>query len=121
VLTSPYPEVNGVAQPFSCAWNCHYCPSEPGQPRSYLHDEPAVRRANQNRFDPVLQFTDRAATLAGNGHPLDKIELLVLGGTWASYPHAYQETFCRDLFYAANTFYARGDAKRARLRTSARW
>ena len=115
MLTSPYPEVNGVAQPFSCAWNCHYCPSEPGQPRSYLHDEPAVRRANQNRFDPVLQFTDRAATLAGNGHPLDKIELLVLGGTWASYPHAYQETFCRDLFYAANTFYARGDAKRARL------
>ena len=55
----------------------------------------------------------RAATLAANGHPVDKIELLVLGGTWASYPHAYQEAFCRDLFYAANTFYERG--KRARL------
>ena len=107
--------VDGVAQPFSCAWNCHYCPSEPGQPRSYLHDEPAVRRANQNAFDPVLQFTDRAATLAANGHPVDKIELLVLGGTWASYPHAYQEAFVRDLFYAANTFYARGSARRSRL------
>jgi histone acetyltransferase (RNA polymerase elongator complex component) len=59
VLTSPYPEVDGVAQKFSCAWNCYYCPAEPGQPRSYLHDEPAVRRANQNAFDPVLQFTDR--------------------------------------------------------------
>ena len=111
MLTSPYPEVNGVKQTFSCAWNCHYCPSEPGQPRSYLHEEPAVRRANQNGFDAVLQFTDRAATLAGNGHPLDKIELLVLGGTWASYPHAYQEAFVRDLFYAANTFYLRGAAK----------
>ena len=42
-----------------------------------------------------------------NGHPVDKIELLVLGGTWASYPHAYQEEFCRDLFYAANTFWER--------------
>jgi histone acetyltransferase (RNA polymerase elongator complex component) len=34
-----------------------------------------------------------------NGHPVDKIELLVLGGTWSSYPHEYQEEFCRDLFY----------------------
>lgn len=93
--------------------NCHYCPNEPGQPRSYLHDEPAVLRANQNGFDPVLQFTDRAATLAVNGHPVDKIEILVLGGTWASYPHAYQEAFCRDLFYAANTFHER--EKRPRL------
>jgi ELP3 family radical SAM enzyme/protein acetyltransferase len=61
----------------------------------------------------VLQFTDRAATLAMNGHPVDKIELLVLGGTWASYPHAYQEEFVRDLFFAANTFWER--RKRDRL------
>ena len=38
-----------------------------------------------------MQLTDRAATLAQNGHPVDKIELLVLGGTWSSYPHVYQE------------------------------
>ena len=107
VLTSPYPATGGVVQRFSCKWDCHYCPNEPGQPRSYLHDEPAVRRANHNGFDPVLQFTDRAATLAANGHPVDKIEVLVLGGTWASYPEAYRETFCRDLFYAANTCWER--------------
>ena len=107
VLTSPYPATGGVVQRFSCKWDCHYCPNEPGQPRSYLHDEPAVRRANHNGFDPVLQFTDRAATLAANGHPVDKIEVLVLGGTWASYPEAYREAFCRDLFYAANTFWER--------------
>ena len=107
VVTSPYPKVGDKVQKFSCKWDCHYCPNEPGQPRSYLHDEPSVLRANQNKFDAVLQFTDRAATLAQNGHPVDKIELIVLGGTWASYPHQYQEEFCRDLFYAANTFYER--------------
>jgi hypothetical protein len=100
VLTSPYPTytIPGkegeapkvVTQRFSCQWNCYYCPNEPDQPRSYLHDEPAVLRANQNRFDPVLQFMDRAVSLAAMGHPVDKIELLVLGGTWASYPHLYQ-------------------------------
>ena len=74
VLTSPYPQVEGEKpQRFSCKWNCYYCPNEPGQPRSYLHDEPAVLRANQNAFDPVLQFTERAATLAAMGHPVDKV------------------------------------------------
>ncbi|CAK4079010.1 unnamed protein product [Aphanomyces euteiches] len=103
VLTSPYPH----GQKFSCQWNCYYCPNEPNQPRSYLHDEPSVLRANRNSFDPVLQFCDRCVTLALNGHPVDKIELLILGGTWASYPVSYQEEFIRDLFYAANTFHDR--------------
>ncbi|GBG25517.1 Elongator complex protein 3 [Hondaea fermentalgiana] len=107
VLTSPYPH----GQKFSCEWNCYYCPNEPDQPRSYLHDEPSVLRANRNRFDPVLQFFDRAVTLAMNGHPVDKIELLILGGTWASYPVSYQEEFIRDLFFAANTFYTQGTGR----------
>lgn len=115
VLTSPYPSVDGgKPQRFTCKWNCYYCPNEPGQPRSYLRDEPAVLRANQNRFDPVMQFTERCATLAQNGHPVDKVELLVLGGTWASYPLDYREAFCRDLYYAANTFWDRTE-KRERL------
>jgi histone acetyltransferase (RNA polymerase elongator complex component) len=112
VLTSPYPEVDGKQQKFSCEWDCFYCPNEPGQPRSYLHDEPSVLRANRNKFDPVLQFTDRCVTLAMNGHPVDKIELLILGGTWTSYPHKYQESFIRDLFFAANTFFDRPSEKR---------
>lgn len=57
VLTSPFPTVDGVKQKFSCKWNCYYCPNEPNQPRSYLRDEPAVLRANQNGFDPVLQVS----------------------------------------------------------------
>ncbi|KAF1333536.1 Elongator complex protein, partial [Globisporangium splendens] len=115
VLTSPYPQVGNKKQKFSCQWNCYYCPNEPGQPRSYLHDEPSVLRANRNDFDPVFQFCDRAVTLAMNGHPVDKIELLVLGGTWASYPHEYQEAFIRDLFYAANTFFEREKRPRKSL------
>eukprot|EP01071_Lankesteria_metandrocarpae_P003571 Lankesteria_metandrocarpae@DN3046_c0_g1_i1.p1 len=96
VLTSP-----GA---FSCPKDCHYCPNEPGQPRSYLSTEPAVLRANQNGWDAALQFWDRASTLRRNGHTIDKIEILVLGGTWSGYPESYQESFIRDLFYAANTF-----------------
>lgn len=114
VLTSPYPVVNGKIQRFSCQWNCYYCPNEPNQPRSYLHDEPSVIRANQNKFDPVLQFTDRATTLHKNGHAVDKIEILVLGGTWSSYPLEYRETFIRDIFYAANTFLHRGPHRRSK-------
>ena len=131
VLTSPYPylvDENGTLTDdntiseelrkkkgaFSCKFDCFYCPNEPGQPRSYLRDEPAVLRANQNGYDPVLQFTDRCATLLENGHHIDKIEILVLGGTWSSYPLDYRETFARDLFFAANTF-LKPDMKRKRL------
>ena len=70
-------------------------------------------KAVWKRLSTCCNLEHRAATLSQNGHPLDKIELLVLGGTWASYPHAYQEEFCRDLFYAANTFHQR--RKRPRL------
>eukprot|EP00922_Rhytidocystis_sp_ex-Travisia-forbesii_P070743 GHVS01105627.1.p1 GENE.GHVS01105627.1~~GHVS01105627.1.p1 ORF type:complete len:852 (+),score=137.91 GHVS01105627.1:194-2749(+) len=96
VLTSP--------GKFSCPKDCHYCPNEPGQPRSYLSTEPAVLRGNQNGWDAVRQFNDRAQTLMRNGHTVDKIEILVLGGTWSGYPLDYQEEFVRDLFYAANVF-----------------
>ncbi|KPA77792.1 putative Elongator-like Protein 3a [Leptomonas pyrrhocoris] len=101
VFTSPYPD----GQTFSCQWNCYYCPNEPGQPRSYLLNEPGVRRANRLEFDPCRQFEDRVHSLMAIGHPADKVELLVLGGTWESYPFAYRERFIRDLFYAANILF----------------
>lgn len=101
VFTSAYPD----GQKFSCKWNCYYCPNEPGQPRSYLLNEPGVRRANRLEFDAYAQFEDRVRSLVQIGHPADKVELLVLGGTWESYPEAYRERFIRDLFYAANTMF----------------
>ncbi len=109
VFTSPYPETikDGklIKQQFSCEYDCYYCPAEPNQPRSYLLNEPGVRRANSNNFDPVDQFRDRVSMYINMGHPIDKIELIVLGGTWSSYPMDYQDNFIRDIFYAANTLY----------------
>eukprot|EP00466_Bigelowiella_natans_P012601 jgi/Bigna1/85812/estExt_fgenesh1_pg.C_60181 len=105
VFTSPYPKYGNKVQKFSCKHNCYYCPNEPGLPRSYLSDEPGVQRGKKHGWHPVNQFTARAFTLHVNGHHVDKIEILVLGGTWSEYPQEYQETFLRDIFYAANTFY----------------
>lgn len=101
VFTSAYP--NG--QQFSCEYDCHYCPKEPDQPRSYLLKEPGVMRANQNKFISTDQFWDRAITLIKMGHPVDKIELIVSGGTFSSYPREYLTEFFRDQFYAANVTY----------------
>lgn len=108
VFTSPHPKYtdpNGkeITQRFSCSENCSFCPAEPGQPRSYVKDGPSTKRANDNDFDPVKQFRSRCDTLKECGHVIDKIELIVLGGTWSCYPMDYRNWFCKMLFYAANT------------------
>lgn len=118
VLSSPYP--NG--QKFSCEYDCYYCPKEPAhegnnfveQPRSYLYNEPAVRRANANNFDAAKQMWDRMSSLFLCGLKVDKLEVMVLGGTWGSYPEDYRDEFIRDLYYSANTFYQDMDKKRIR-------
>ena len=97
VLTSP--------ERFSCLHDCAYCPDFKGMPRSYIPEEPACRRAQQNDFDAARQFWDRASSYSMAGHSVDKIELIVLGGTWDNYDWNYRKEFIRDLFYAANTFY----------------
>ena len=74
------------------------------QPRSYLSTEPAVLRANHNNFDCFQQFNDRALSLMTCGHPVDKIEIIVLGGTWDHYPLEYQFEYIRDIYYSANVF-----------------
>lgn len=109
VLTSPYPD----GQDFSCKHNCYYCPNEPGQPRSYLKKEPAVARANRNKFDPILQMQDRINSLMINGHEIDKLEIIIEGGTYTEYPPQYLERFHRDLIYYANTCF--DDNKRTPL------
>jgi ELP3 family radical SAM enzyme/protein acetyltransferase len=110
IFTSPHPEYydeerqETIKQSFTCHWNCAYCPNEPGQPRSYLKGEPGVLRANKNEFDCIRQMHDRMKILYLIGHPVDKLEVIVLGGTWTSYPLKYREQFCRDIYYAANIF-----------------
>lgn len=93
-----------LTKPFMCPGRCVYCPLEPDMPKSYLSNEPAAARAKMNLFDPIRQVKMRIQALKNNGHQVDKLEVIVLGGTWSFYPKDYQEEFVRDLFYAANTF-----------------
>ena len=111
LLTSPFPD----GQKFSCKHNCYYCPNEPGQPRSYLKKEPAVARANRNDFDAIRQMNDRMHSLMVNGHELDKLEIILEGGTYTEYPPEYLERFHRDLIYAANTYFEPEATKRKPL------
>lgn len=89
---------------FSCPHDCHYCPKQPGQPRSYLSTEPAVARANENDFNTIKQVHSRLNMLKRNGHNIDKLEIIVLGGTFSAYPRDYQIEFMNDIYYAANTY-----------------
>lgn len=75
------------------------------QPRSYLSEEPAVSRANQNNWDCVAQFRDIAGKRIICGHNVTKVEGIVIGGTWSFYPKDYQKKFIRDFYYSANTLY----------------
>lgn len=100
LLMSPYP--NG--QQFSCKFDCTYCPNEPSQPRSYLQNEPGVLRANRNGFSASAQIRDRLSAYAVNGLATDKIEIIIQGGTFSSYPESYIRDFFLDIFAAANSF-----------------
>lgn len=92
---------------FSCKYNCYFCPNEPGMPRSYLSNEDVFKRASAVAFNAIEQVYDRLEALERNGHPIDKVEFRVLGGTFSCYDHSITDAFIRDLYYAANTYYER--------------
>lgn len=92
VLTKPYP----------CPGKCIFCPTDVRMPKSYLPDEPGAMRALEHQFDPYEQVRARLRALTNLGHPTDKIELLILGGTWSSYKRDYQEWFVKRCFDAMN-------------------
>ena len=92
VLTKPYP----------CPGKCLYCPTEKGIPKSYVSGEPAVERAKKLKYDPYLQVKKRMEMLEAEGHPTDKAEIRIVGGTWSCYPKKYQEWFIRRCFDACN-------------------
>jgi elongator complex protein 3 len=71
-------------------------------PKSYLSDEPVCQRAERNYFDPYLQLASRLRALDQMGHVTDKVELIILGGTWSDYPTEYQVWFVTELFRALN-------------------
>ena len=92
VLTKPYP----------CPGKCIFCPTDVRMPKSYLPDEPGAMRGLEHQFDPYAQVRSRIEQLTSVGHPTDKIELLILGGTWSSYRRDYQEWFIKRCFDAMN-------------------
>ena len=91
-----------LTKPWPCSSDCLYCPNDIRCPKSYLADEPACQRAERNFFDPYLQVKARLHVLGQMGHVTDKVELIVLGGTWSDYPLDYQRWFIRELFRALN-------------------
>ncbi len=85
-----------------CPGTCIFCPHETDLPKSYLSEEPGAKRGLENKFDPYAQVTNRIKALRAVGHPTDKIELLILGGSFNAYPETYQEWFVRRCFDAMN-------------------
>lgn len=108
-----------ITKPWPCSGDRVFCPSDLRMPKSYLHDEPACARAEQNRFDPYLQVSSRLTALSQMGHATDKIELIVLGGTWTDYPEDYQVWFMSELFRALNDDAVADEAANPMLRRSA--
>jgi elongator complex protein 3 len=94
ILTKPYP----------CPGKCIYCPDEKEMPKSYLRSEPAVMRAVLTKFHPYEQVKARLKSLETTGHKTDKIELIVMGGTFSYLPRRYQTWFIKESLRAANEF-----------------
>src|SRR4030042_1557732 len=91
-----------MAKPFACPGQCVYCPSSPEAPKSYTVESPAVLRARSCGFDARKQVEVRLKTLADMGHARDKIELIIMGGTFLSCPRDYQYEFIKDCYDGLN-------------------
>ncbi len=112
IMTSPYPCPHG---------KCIYCPGGPdnGTAQSYTGHEPAAMRAEQNHFDPYLQTTNRIAQLEEIGHPTDKIDLIIMGGTFTARPYEYQMEFVKGAFDGMNGSVSEGLEEAQRLNETA--
>jgi elongator complex protein 3 len=116
LLTKPTRTMSGVTpvaimtKPIPCPHGkCIYCPggvnSQFGDvPQSYTGGEPATMRGIRNNFDPYLQIFNRLEQYVLLGHTFDKIELIVMGGTFPSFQKKYQEDFIKFSFKAMNDF-----------------
>lgn len=96
--------VTVLTKPFPCPGKCIFCPNDVRMPKSYLADEPGAQRAERNAFDPYLQTYIRLLTYKNLGHSTDKIEIIILGGTWSFYPETYQIWFIKRIFDAMHDF-----------------
>ena len=92
-----------VLKPRKCDHGtCIYCPGGETVPQSYTNKSPAIMRALALSFDPYVQVMNRLNVLNKMGHPTDKIEIIVLGGTFLQYEIDYQYEFIKRCFDALN-------------------
>lgn len=94
--------VTVLTKPYACPGECIFCPTFVSMPKSYVPDEPGSLRALQNEFDPFRQTSSRLHSFRQVGHSTDKVELLILGGTWSAYPRDYQSWFVQRCLDAMN-------------------
>ncbi len=94
--------ITSLVKPYMCPGTCVYCPTEARMPKSYIASEPAAARSQKLNFDPYLLMQKRIEMLEKNGHPCDKIEYIIKGGTWNAYPLKYQYWYILESFKACN-------------------
>lgn len=107
--------VTVLTKPFPCPGKCIFCPNDYRMPKSYLSSEPGAQRAFANKFDPYMQTYNRLLAYKNMGHGTDKVELIVLGGTWSAYPKEYQRWFIKRCFDAMNDFDPENTVERVTL------
>jgi elongator complex protein 3 len=91
-----------MTRPASCPGKCVYCPTYPDAPQSYTPESPAVLRARSSDFDAGRQVKVRLGMFGDMGHPTDKIELIIMGGTFLAQPVDYQRQFVKDCYDGLN-------------------
>lgn len=111
IKTKPVRTISGVApvaimtKYIPCPHGkCIMCPTAKGIPQSYTGKEPAARRAIRNKFNPYLQTMNRLEQYTLLGHSPEKVELIIMGGNFTSFPIAYQNNFVKGAFQAMNDF-----------------
>jgi elongator complex protein 3 len=91
-----------MTEPMSCPGECLYCPTFSDFPQSYTPESPAVLRALRCDYDARRQVEMRLGIFAGMGHPTDKVELIIMGGTFLAYPVDYQYAFIKGCYDGLN-------------------
>lgn len=91
-----------MVQPMGCPGECIYCPAYPDAPKSYTPESPAVLRAKKCDYEPRRQVEERLRVLSQMGHPANKVELIVMGGTFLACPTEYQRQFIKGCYDGLN-------------------
>ena len=94
--------VTVMTMPYYCPGNCIFCPNDRSMPKSYIASEPGAQRALKLKFDPYAQVYNRLVALKNIGHNIEKVELIILGGTFSAYDGNYKIWFVKECFRALN-------------------